>query len=272
MRVLGPGHTLGTGDSRPYPGRAPMLRCASYPGLGAADRLGIPIKDLGNVDPTQALYQDLGHVNAPPCIRLGRFRFTPDTPHGLAHVGESAARKSRLGFAQAPEPRLVCRRAGEDAGPWPREAPPRQPHPRVPDPSCGRLLPRWSLLRGQGRSRLLQGLTDAVHSGRLDEPPARHHLQQGQEALGLLQRARGGDTRGVVQQSAPHSAGPWPVAPSSRAGGGRWVAARAGVATRPPQWWSRSAWRDGRSEAKAPAEGVPDVATVRGVVGQNALL
>jgi hypothetical protein len=66
------------------------------------------------------------------------------------------------------------------------------PYNIVQDPLCGWILHRLSLMIEKGCTLLLQRLTDAVLSGRIDEPTDRHHYQQCHDALGLFQIQRGG--------------------------------------------------------------------------------
>jgi hypothetical protein len=101
------------------------------------------------------------------------------------------------------------------------------PHHIGQDPSCSWMLHRLSLVMGKGRSLRLQRLTDAVLSGRIDESAARHHQQEGHEALGLVQIERGGSTLWLFQQAAPPRRVHLACIAFHKLLGGRWVSSRA---------------------------------------------
>jgi hypothetical protein len=89
------------------------------------------------------------------------------------------------------------------------------------------MLHRLSLVMGKGGPLRLQRLTDAVLSGRIDEPAAGHHQQQGHEALGLVQIERGGSTLWLFQQAAPPRRVHLACIAFHKLLGGRWVSSRA---------------------------------------------
>ena len=49
-------------------GLEPMLCFGASVGVIADDRLGIPVEDNNDVDPSEVLDEDLGHVDAPPLV------------------------------------------------------------------------------------------------------------------------------------------------------------------------------------------------------------
>ncbi len=57
--------------------REPMLRRTRTTGIITHDLFGIPVQHQDDVDPAEALYQNLGHVDPPPLIGPGRPRFVP---------------------------------------------------------------------------------------------------------------------------------------------------------------------------------------------------
>jgi hypothetical protein len=91
----------------------------------------------------------------------------------------------------------------EPQGPLPRKASPVNPDQVMEHPACRGVLDPWAWLVRERGMRRVEGLTPAGRSGRIDEPPDRHHHPHGHDTFGCCERPRGGDTLRVVQPSAP---------------------------------------------------------------------
>ena len=87
--------------------------------------------------------------------------------------------------------------------PLPRDVEPMHPHKVVEDPPGGGGLDALACLIRKGGLVLRERVTDAIRSGRLDEPTDRHDHQPGHDPFGLIQRQRRGQPLRVLAEAKP---------------------------------------------------------------------
>jgi len=133
---------------------------------------------------------------------LGYFSL-PDMPRSGADFGEYSSGKPGIPLAQELEQVrvLVGQIQSHESLSWDVEH--MNPNEVVQDPPCSRVRNPSPFLIWAGRSMLLEGRADAVFEGRIDEQTDGHHQQSCHHALGLFERARGGEKLGVFEAAKP---------------------------------------------------------------------
>ena len=136
-------------------------------------------------------------------VAKNRHGDTADIPHRGSEFGAFLSIKPCIPLSQELEEVLVLVSQMQPHESLSRDGEHRNPHAVVEHPACRRVLDALAFLVRKGGRRLLQDRADAVCEGRIDESTPRHHPQQGHEALGFFERARGGQKLWGFEEAQP---------------------------------------------------------------------